>query len=53
VFTLLDSFHPETRIFPSPSMGEDVKKFDSPMKSAFLVVQGTGKFAPAKSAGQE
>jgi hypothetical protein len=32
---------------------EAVKKFDSPMKSAFIVVQGTGKFERAKPGGQE
>jgi len=32
---------------------EVVKKFDPPTKSAFPVVQGLGKFAPPKPAGQE
>jgi len=32
---------------------EAVKKLKAAAKSAFLVVQGTEKFAPAKSGGQE
>jgi len=38
---------------PLPRKREAVKKFNCPAKSAFPVVQGTEKFAPAKSGGHE
>jgi hypothetical protein len=38
---------------PHPPLLETVKKFRLVAKSVFLVVQGTEKFTPPKSGGQE
>jgi hypothetical protein len=53
-FCLMEDEPPHSFLFLfSPSKKEGVKKFNSAAKSAFLVVQGTEKFAPPKSGGQE
>jgi hypothetical protein len=54
-FSLIDDIdrYPFPYLPLSPLLGEGVKKFNSAAKSAFLVVQGTEKFAPPKLGGQE
>lgn len=53
-FNTCHQYLEDNQDFLSPlSKREAVKKFYSPTKSVFPVVQGTEKFAPPKSAGQE